>query len=175
MQRLERVMRRTLSFTKPVKLERKDLDGIALLAETVDELRPVFEPSGVTVRIDGEGETVPLSADPQLLGEVLTNLLSNALEALAEGAGHEIVLTARREEDGVVFTVEDDGPGIPGSLRETLFKPFYTTKSKGSGLGLAFCRKVVEEHGGSISAEDGERGGARFVVRIPSPAPETSC
>jgi PAS domain S-box-containing protein len=175
MQRLERVMRRTLSFTKPVKLKRAEVDGAGLVTDSVDELRPTIEQAGVRVRIETNGDAVSLPADPQLLGEVLTNLLSNALEALAEGTGKEIVLSAQREEDEVVFTVEDDGPGVAESLRDTLFKPFYTTKSKGSGLGLAFCRKVVEEHGGSISVEDGEHGGARFVVRMPSPAPETSC
>jgi PAS domain S-box-containing protein len=175
MQRLERVMRRTLSFTKPVNLNRVDLDGAVLVTETVNELRPEIEPSEIDVRIEPCADDVHLSADRQLLGEVLTNLLSNALEALIEGGGHEIVLAVRRDEHEVVFTVEDDGPGVPGSLRETLFKPFYTSKTKGSGLGLAFCLKVVEEHGGSLHVEDTDDGGARFVVRMPSRAPETSC
>ncbi len=175
MQRLERIMRRTLSFTKPVELRCTEVDGAELVADAVNEVRPAIDAAGIAIHVGPPDGPAPLSADRQLFGEVLTNLLSNAVEVLSEGDGHEIVLAVRREDDEVVFTVEDDGPGVPESLRPTLFKPFYTTKSKGSGLGLAFCRKVVEEHGGTISVEDGETRGARFIVRMPAPVRGSSC
>ena len=120
------------------------------------------------MRLEPSDGPIALQADRQLLGEVLTNLVANGLEALEGGDGRQVVLSVERDgKEAVRFAVEDDGPGIPASLRATLFKPFYTTKTKGSGLGLAFCKKVVEEHGGTISAEDGALGGARFEVRLP--------
>jgi signal transduction histidine kinase len=69
---------------------------------------------------------------------------------------------------GVLLAVEDDGPGVPESLCETLFNPFVTTKKEGTGLGLAFSRKVVEAHGGSIEVDRSiELGGARFRIHMP--------
>lgn len=67
-----------------------------------------------------------------------------------------------------LLAVDDDGPGIPESLKATLFKPFTTTKRKGNGLGLAICKKIIEEHGGTISIEEGRMSGARFAIRLPT-------
>lgn len=68
----------------------------------------------------------------------------------------------------MALVVEDDGPGIPESLRADLFKPFHTTKAEGTGIGLALCKKVVEEHGGEITAGRSGLGGARFELRLPA-------
>ncbi len=168
MQRLERIMRRTLSFTQPVDLKKTEVDAHELLREVLDELGPAIDDSGTEVRVESIDGSIALQADRQLLGEVLTNLVANGLEALKDHDGRQVVLSVERDgKEAVRFTVEDDGPGIPASLRATLFKPFYTTKREGSGLGLAFCKKVVEEHGGTISVEDAALGGARFEVRLP--------
>ena len=168
MQRLERVMRRTLSFTQPVELKKTEVDAHELLREVLDELGPAIDESGTEVRLEPIDGPIAFQADRQLLGEVLTNLVANGLEALKDHDGRQVVLSVERDgKEAVRFTVEDDGPGIPASLRATLFKPFYTTKREGSGLGLAFCKKVVEEHGGTISVEDAVLGGARFEVRLP--------
>lgn len=119
----------------------------------------------------------PIHADRVLLEEVLTNLVANALEAVEGRAGpRRAWIAACDTADGALeLSVADDGPGIPESMRATLFKPFFTTKSKGSGLGLAFCKKVIEEHGGTIEVDSGPGGetadraprGARFIVRLP--------
>jgi signal transduction histidine kinase len=74
---------------------------------------------------------------------------------------------APAEQGEIVLHVDDDGPGIPDSLRRSLFKPFMTTKSKGNGFGLAICKKIVEEHGGTIEIGSSPLGGARFEIRIP--------
>jgi signal transduction histidine kinase len=108
---------------------------------------------------------VTLHADRGLLGEVLSNLLRNALEAVGERG--RVRLEARPTEGGARLAVEDDGPGIPDSQMSLLFKPFSTTKKGGTGLGLPFCKKVVEEHSGAIRAERGSLGGARFVIELP--------
>ena len=175
MQRLERVMHRTVSFTKPLKLQWSEVDACELACEVLEELRPAIEESGFDVSFVRPDDRCWVRADRQLLGEVLTNLVGNGVEILREAeAGHQVRVTVELESsksggkpEYVRFIVEDDGPGFPAGLRETLFKPFYTTKAKGSGLGLAFCRKVVDEHSGTIRADASELGGARFIVRIP--------
>jgi PAS domain S-box-containing protein len=177
MQRLERVMRRTLSFTRPVELKKSTFDVRDLVQQTLRALRPSIVKAGFDVQVALDGELAPIHADRVLLEEVLTNLLANALEAVEDRAGpHRALITARDTAEGELeITVADDGPGIPESMRATLFKPFFTTKSKGSGLGLAFCKKVIEEHGGTIEVDSGPGGetagrpprGARFIVRLP--------
>jgi two-component system sensor kinase FixL len=112
------------------------------------------------------GERCELVADRQLIEEVLSNLLRNALEASA-GRACRVRLAAAQAESEVVIRVHDDGPGIHEDVRANLFKPFVTSKRKGTGLGLAFCKKVVEEHGGKIRADKGPLGGALFEIRLP--------
>jgi PAS domain S-box-containing protein len=175
MERLERIMHRTLSFTRPVQLRRREIDALEVANQVLRMLRPAIAESGVDVRIDADEPPGTLHIDRGLIEEVLTNLLCNALEALEDGSGERHVrLGVRPDDDAVVFEVEDDGPGIADSVQKSLFKPFITTKRKGSGLGLAFCKKVVEEHGGTIEVSSGSRRpsprglpGARFTVRVP--------
>jgi signal transduction histidine kinase len=106
------------------------------------------------------------------LEEVLTNVVSNALEMLSSDG--QIHLHARPDgESHVVFEVEDDGPGVAPSIKETLFKPFVTTKKDGTGLGLPICRRIVEEHGGTIELADGRSlDGACFRIRLAVGGPE---
>jgi signal transduction histidine kinase len=105
-------------------------------------------------------------ADPQRLGQVLVNLLLNAGEAL-DGRG-TIHLTGRSDPGWVTLEVADDGPGVPGALRDRLFEPFQTTKPLGTGLGLAVSQRIIEEARGHLTLETsaGEPG-ARFVIRLP--------
>jgi signal transduction histidine kinase len=100
----------------------------------------------------------------------LLNLLLNAADACA-GKGH-VTVRARSRDGGVSVTVEDDGPGVEASVQERLFEPFVTTKDvgKGTGLGLAVCRGLVEAVGGAITLDAGAARGARFVVDLPRAA-----
>lgn len=165
MQRLERVMRRTLSFAKPLELRPGPLEACALVQAELRALRPEIVKLAIQVDVEAPDGPVELQGDPQLLAELVTNLLRNAVEA----AGHagRVVLRASRCERGLRLEVEDSGPGISESVLPTLFRPFVTTKRKGTGLGLAFCRKVAEEHGGAIRAGASPLGGARFQVDLP--------
>lgn len=167
MRRLEELMRRTLSFAKPLELKREMIDAQKLFEETIAHVRPELAKGGS----DAVAQVVPggvrFAGDTHHLEEVLTNLIRNATEAKSVGA--RITLSAAYEGQGWIrIDVDDDGPGIPRELRPNLFKPFTTTKRKGTGLGLAICKKIVEEHGGSISIDDAPTGGARFVLRIPT-------
>jgi two-component system sensor histidine kinase AtoS len=163
MRHLEQLMRGTLSFARPLDIRLVACEAGELLERCVGRLRHQLVKTGSDVRVAVEGP-VPLMADPKLIEEVITNLLTNAIEAKGRGV-HMVLSAVRSETDAVVLSVEDDGPGIRGEQREAIFKPFVTTKPGGTGLGLAICRKIVEEHGGTIHAEPGAVG-ARFVIRL---------
>ena len=101
----------------------------------------------------------------------LAVLAANAAQAM--GGRGEIRVFARREADYVVIAIEDDGPGVPAELRDTLFEPLVTSKPKGTGLGLAICRQIIERHGGTIALSETGGPGARFEIRLP--VSDTSC
>src|SRR5215831_8805354 len=103
-------------------------------------------------------------ADAAQLRQVLTNLLTNAVQAL-EGTG-EIVISGRRDETWDIITVQDDGSGIPPDVRDHLFEPLFSTKTKGTGLGLTICRQIVEKHGGTLTLGESTCGAA-FCITLP--------
>jgi len=113
------------------------------------------------IRIDG---------DSGRLRQLLHNLLKNALEAVREVADARITVTTRIADGGgmkqIELCVDDNGPGIEPGVLENIFEPYVSTKPKGSGLGLAIVKKIVEEHGGTISAGNGEAGGAQIRIRM---------
>jgi len=167
MRRLEELMRRTLSFAKPLELRREEIDAQQLLEDTLVHVRGELVQGGAVARALPAQKSVRFAGDAHHVEEVLANLIRNAVEA--KGLGAHIALSAEREGQAWVrILVDDDGPGVPADLRPSLFKPFSTTKRKGTGLGLAICKKIVEEHGGTISIEDAPTGGARFVLRFPT-------
>jgi two-component system sensor histidine kinase AtoS len=167
MKHLEHLMRRTLSFSRPLQLHLAEFDAGRLLQAVVENLQVPVRQSHSDVRAEVDGEIL-VRGDPNLLADVLSNLVSNAIEA--KKASARVVLSAGRSEEAVLLAVDDDGPGIPADQRERVFKPFVTSKHDGTGLGLAICRKIVEEHGGTIRAEESRLGGARFVIRLPAPS-----
>jgi two-component system sensor histidine kinase FlrB len=108
-----------------------------------------------------------LAASSEAVSEILSNLVVNALEATAHG-GH-VKVSGSANGEGFLFSVEDDGPGIPENVREKILQPFFTTKTQGTGLGLAIVTRRVEEFGGNLDWEsplkDGR--GTRFTVNMP--------
>jgi len=172
MMRLERMLRRTLSFVKPITVRSTPVDLIGVIQASVRLLRPLIVKSGVDVRTRLPEEPLVLRGDGGLLEEVVTNVIANAIEVFEGRAGGGVVEVRldRLPSGSASIVVEDSGPGIPDSLRHTLFQPYVTTKARGTGLGLAFCKKVIEEHQGTIAAGNSPLGGARFEVILPASA-----
>ena len=152
-----------LDSSHALVVETVDLD--ALLRDCVASLAPM----PIDVALDLAGGLGTIAADPRLLSRAVCNLLSNARRY----ADTSVVLRAARSGEGVTIVVEDDGPGIPVEEREQVFAPFYRLDRSrdratgGFGLGLAIARKAVALHGGSLTIDDGEMGGARMVILIP--------
>jgi signal transduction histidine kinase len=96
------------------------------------------------------------------------NLITNAVQAMEGSEGQKLLEVSSALRGGrIVIRVSDSGPGIPASLRGRIFDPFYTTRKDGYGIGLSFSRKVVEEHGGTLTADTSTWGGAEFRIEIP--------
>ena len=132
--------------------------------EVITALKPLADEKKVGVRL--RAMDVTASADEDRIKQVLTNLLSNALNFSA--ASTKIVVTLECRDENVHAAVEDMGSGVPESERDMLFKQFYTKDVKdGTGLGLAICKGIIEAHDGSIGVESGAQGGSRFWFTIP--------
>jgi signal transduction histidine kinase len=111
---------------------------------------------------------VTIDADPDQLTRIVTNLLINASQAM--GGTGRVWIDASRSGSMTHLHVKDDGPGVPVHLREQVFEALFTTKAKGSGLGLALCRRIAEAHGGTVTLESSDRGAA-FRISIPDAPP----
>jgi signal transduction histidine kinase len=112
-----------------------------------------------------------VEGDPVQLQQVLLNLIINAFDAMRDvPVNHRKVLIAtERNSDGAICTsVRDYGTGIPEEVRKRMFDQFFTTKSKGLGMGLAIVRSIVKSHGGTMAAENVDGGGARFYFTLPT-------
>jgi len=108
----------------------------------------------------------PVQADAARLQQVILNIVLNAVQAMPNGGALQVRL---RHADGRArLSFQDTGPGIDAAVRGRLFEPFVTTKEKGSGLGLAVARRIVEEHHGGIAARDGSSGGTCIEVELPA-------
>lgn len=174
-ERLQEVARieRELGHLKTVVSEfldyarRPTLDlGTVPLAPLLEEVRELVSTGGAAVTVDAAAGTT-VRADAGQLRRALLNLARNAVTAAAAGGGH-VVLSAKRADDTVQIAVRDDGPGVPAKLRDEIFTPFFTTREKGTGLGLAFVREIVREHGGDVTVENSAGGGACFRFDLPS-------
>jgi signal transduction histidine kinase len=107
----------------------------------------------------------PVEADPNQMKQVLLNLVKNGFEALDQGGA--ITLSSGADHHQVWFSVHDTGMGIPRDSLEKIFNPFFTTKEKGSGLGLAVIHKIITDHHGAVAVESTPGQGTSFTVKLP--------
>ncbi len=156
-----------LDYANPRPQQTVEFDLGVLIDETLQVARGDHAFAEVEVESDVD-RPLALNADPAKLRQVLWNLLRNAADAAAAGGKH-VTITARDERSRVTVTVADDGAGIGQEHIGRIFDPFYTTKSKGTGLGLATCHTIVAEHGGRIDVESEVGKGTKMVVLLPRP------
>jgi signal transduction histidine kinase len=167
---IDTIVQNFLEFARPPKLKIQSISPSEVVDMALQLLRHRLESYGVQVEVDRQHRLPMVEADPEQLKEVLINLLVNACEAMGEGG-----LIVIREEKGVaeplgpvvVIRVKDNGPGIPKSVRDKVFQPFFSTKEEGTGLGLSIAYRIVEEHGGWLSLKSKEGEGATFTITLP--------
>jgi two-component system sensor histidine kinase PilS (NtrC family) len=162
MGRMEILINDVLEYARPRRQEMVTQNMSALIADVVRTFKMDEEAAERVVEVEGEAE-LWVKADGAQIRQVMWNLLTNALQATEPGDRIRVVF---REEGGtLIIEVRDTGCGIDASALNAIFDPFFSTREMGLGLGLALCRRIVEEHGGDISAQSG--GETVFRVRLP--------
>lgn len=161
-----------LNFARPQPLDLAEVSLRELVAECAVELRPLVEEKKVELRVAGEFPEV--RADERMLRQAVLNLLRNAVEAISENATERcVVVSGSRRSDATgklwaTIDIEDTGEGIQPNDLQRIFIPFFTTKSKGHGVGLALAHRVIIDHGGTLTAANAPRGGAVFTLKLPA-------
>jgi signal transduction histidine kinase len=159
-------------FLRVVRLSDLDLvpgDLNAVLEDVRDFCEPQSLAQGVVTRLQTDPDLPPVALHVDSFKQALLNLIRNAQLAMPEGG--ELILRTRRDpENGVVIDVIDTGCGIPAEALPRVFDPFYSTRPRGSGLGLPMTRRIIEAHGGTIELDSEPGKGTRFLIRLPASA-----
>jgi signal transduction histidine kinase len=163
MQRLDRVVQTLADFTRPMELHLAEID-LADAATLVVELTEA-EMAENGVRCECFTESAPVRADAELLRQGLLNLMLNGMQAMTSGGLLRVIV--RREGESAVLSVADEGSGIAPELIPRIFELYFTTKPKGSGIGLAMTYRIVQMHGGSIEVQSEVGMATVFTMRLP--------
>jgi two-component system sensor histidine kinase HydH len=158
-----------LKYARPLEISSEPVALQGLVERVVSEIAE----GSSQLRIRSEGHFGCVAGDEGLLRQALLNLARNAAEACAESPnGPRVLLRGEvcngEESSFQRITVYDNGPGIPQGVQTKLFRPFFTTKANGTGLGLAVVQKIVVQHGGQVEARNRAEGGAAFIITLPA-------
>jgi signal transduction histidine kinase len=164
--RLEHTVQGFLDFARLPAPRRMAYDLREIVKQAVELVQSRSRQQKVSIETDCPEVPMVANVDREQLRTVLINLLINGLDAMPQGGRLRIALTGTPLE-GIVLSVADTGHGIAAEIRDRLFRPFTTTKETGTGLGLSISQKIVEEHGGSLTATNNRDGGACFTITLP--------
>ncbi|MBU1009934.1 MAG: MCP four helix bundle domain-containing protein [Bacteroidetes bacterium] len=168
--RVEGFLQNFLKYARPTKPQIQQIDIVHVIRETMHLMQPKIVQNNITLTEQYEKESLQLLADPDMIRQVLMNLVLNALEAM--GIEGQLVVATRvseNKENGNVFEISlsDTGSGIPDDIRDSLFDPFVKGKDQGVGLGLSISQRIAELHQGWISAENNAGKGSVFTIHLP--------
>ncbi len=163
--RIEVAVRDLLAFARPPVPERAPANGNQIAERAALLVEPAAEQAGVRVSTELDASLPEMRVDGELVRQALVNLLMNAVQATP--AGGRVTLSTGHSDEEAYFGVADTGAGIPRERQEEIFRPFYTTRHAGSGLGLSITRGIAERHGGRIELESRPGHGTRFTLCVP--------
>lgn len=165
--RIDELILDMLGYAKEREPAAEPTDLASLVSDAMEVVRGRANDSGVTLELVAD-PLPPVPCDPDGIHRAVLNVLSNAVDAVADVPLPKVVVSLRTLGDVGLIVVTDNGPGVPEDKREEVFKPFVSTKgSKGTGLGLPAARKTLREHGGDLVIRDAAGGGAEFVFKLP--------
>jgi PAS domain S-box-containing protein len=149
-------------YSRPLKPEFRVVELCQFIS---DQIKKISIPDSVETSIFCEGQIPHIILDPTFMARILTNLVTNAIQAMPKGG--KLAVTTSKQANNVLITVEDTGVGISDEVKSKMFTPLFTTKAKGQGFGLPVVKRLVEAQGGSISFESEVGKGTRFIVKLP--------
>jgi PAS domain S-box-containing protein len=169
--RLKSLMTSVLDFARPLEPHFDTVDVGGLVSRMVERWRPKMANGNITPRLQINDDVPQIKADPRLLDQVFTNLISNAISAMSENDQGTLAIRVRLDMDvpnlsQVEISITDDGPGIPEELLAHIFEPFVSKRKGGTGLGLAIVKRIITSHHGTITAQSFTPG-TIFTIRIP--------
>lgn len=169
--RIDRLVQDILDYARPIESQKMLLNLVRdVVARAIELLQPELKKHSITCAVVGADSEYPVLGDPDHLYQAVLNLVLNAIDAMPGGG--RLTIEIARDGRNVELRVEDDGHGISPEVRDRIFDPFFTTKAKGTGLGLAKTKAIVEEHGGTLSCSMMPGRGAAFTIRLPLTQPE---
>jgi len=176
---LNRVVSELLAFTRPMKFELEAIDCEELLKSVLALAGDATNGVAVSLEIDRTASPATVVGDAEKLKQVFLNVVLNALQSMTDGGALQIRMrreerTEGREAPVLVVTFADTGCGIPEEVLPRIFEPFFTTKEKGTGLGLSVAARIVDGHGGRITATSTEGVGSTFEIRLPCDAQQVN-
>ena len=163
--RLDRVVKTFLDFTRPVQLNLVETDLHDFVDELADLARPQAAASNITLEVESPKEPVTITIDTDLFKQAVLNIVVNAIEAMPEGG--TLRFSAAVRGDLAELRISDSGPGIPANVRDKIYNLYFTTKEKGSGIGLSMTFRIVQLHDGTIDFQSEPGHGTTFVMKLP--------
>jgi signal transduction histidine kinase len=170
--RLESFLGELRDFLRPAPPNKQEIDLNQVIREVKALMEEAIREKGIRWEDRLHPDLPPVEADPNQLKQVLLNLVKNALEA-TEDRG-VILVSSGTDDDRVWLSVQDTGKGMSTEVQEKIFHPFYTTKEKGTGLGLAVINKIVTDHHGDVTVSSAAGSGSTFTVRLPKKAADAA-
>jgi len=164
-QRLDRVVQTLVDFTRPVELRLNDMDVRKIVDDVGILASPAAERHNVVVEREPSPEPLPVRIDSDLVKQAVLNIVLNGVQAMPDGG--TLRIASKREGESAVIMVRDQGAGIPENIRDKIFNLYFTTKSGGSGIGLAMAYRVVQLHHGSVEFTSIIDHGTTFYLRFP--------
>jgi len=163
--RLTSTVKQLLDYSRPAAATLRRTDPVQLTETALDAIKPEFEQTHIRLHSQHAANLPALFGDPARLELALLNLLRNALQA----AHNHVEVSVSHNNNHLLLTVIDDGPGLPTENRAQLLEPFFTTKApgEGTGLGLAIVQTIVEEHGGELLLGNRPEGGCQVCMQLP--------
>jgi len=167
---IDTIVENFLEFSRPPKLKMQKVNPSNIVDISLKLLRHRIEACDVNIRLNRKKFIPDIQADPKQFKEVLVNLMVNACESM-QGGGLLVISEEETFKESLGRTVEiritDTGSGIPESIQEEIFQPFFTTKEEGTGLGLSIAVQIIKQHGGSLDYTPTEGGGSTFIISVP--------
>lgn len=167
---INRIVSELLEIARPKQPEFRKADLNATAEHAVMFARDQAASHGVDIELTKDPEGIEIEHDTGQIHQVLLNLLLNGVQACEKGG--KVVLQVAHDDDSAQLTVVDTGKGIPPDILANIFRPFFTTKGNGTGLGLSLARRIVEGHGGRLNVSSWVDKGSRFTVLLPKERPQ---